>query len=43
MNRAIRTMSREGTCVVRLGWVYEEKEIVEQVLKTVPNPEYEKL
>lgn len=25
INKAVRMMSEEGTCIVRLGWEYEKK------------------
>lgn len=40
MNRAIRVLDMEGTCVIRTGWEYEEKEIEEEVYEEQPNPEF---
>lgn len=39
INKVVRVLSQEGYCVVRLGWEYEEKRIVERVLQQVPNPQ----
>lgn len=41
INKAVRMMSEEGTCIVRLGWEYEEKEVVEQIMVEVPNPQFQ--
>lgn len=41
MSKALQILDQEGTCVVRLGWEYEEKEIEELEYFEVPNPQYE--
>lgn len=41
INKVARVLAQEGTCIVRLGWEYEEKTIIDQVLVQTPNPEYE--
>ena len=43
MNKAIKVLDQEGTCVVRTGWDYREDTIKEQVFDEVPNPELEQL
>lgn len=40
MNKAIKVLDQEGTCVVRLGWEVEERVIERRVVEDVPNPEY---
>lgn len=43
MNKAVRVLDQEGTCIVRLGWEYEERTYEEVVLVDVPNPELEQV
>lgn len=40
MTKALKVLDTEGTCVVRTGWEYEEREILEQVMVSKPNPEF---
>lgn len=43
MAKALKVLDVEGTCVVRLGWEYEEKEVVDLVYDEVPNPQLQQL
>lgn len=40
MNKAIKVLDQEGTCVVRTGWKYKEDIIKEQIKVEQPNPEF---
>lgn len=40
MNKAIKVLDQEGTCVVRTGWKYKEDTIKEQIKVEEPNPEF---
>lgn len=43
MNKALKVLDQEGTCVVRTGWDYREDIIKEQIFVEQPNPELEQL
>ena len=40
MNKAIKVLDQEGTCVIRTGWKYKEDIIKEQIKVEQPNPEF---
>ena len=40
MAKALRVLDVEGTCVIRLGWEYEAKDVKVRVIDKKPNPQY---
>lgn len=39
INEAVKVLDQEGTCVIRTGWEYKEREVEDRVETEVPNPE----
>jgi len=43
MNKALKVLDQEGTCIVRTGWEYEEKEVEVREMIEQPNPELQQV